>query len=241
MRHLFVILLLTFGLSEKVFSDAGNCVKYDVDIQLIGGQRLRGFVYAGGYEKRFQFKDVSFLDYLKKNNPSDTLHIFKNVRQLKFPTTNEGNEKCVFHFDATTDDNDIKILKKKIKTIKVVSYSVCNNCDVANEETGYYWNGIYPTVITELTKTEIDLLQTKPIATVNFGHDIENNTDGYWMISYSLGYKQADLEKLKNDFLLEADKLLRENKWDVVQDKYKILKNELRKKKIILFKIGYAL
>ena len=241
MRHLFITLLLTFGLSGKVFPDAGNCVKYDVDIQLIDGQKIRGFVYAGGYEKKFQFQDISLLDYLKKNNPSDTLHIFKNIRQLKFPTTNEGNEKCKFLFDATTADNEIKILKKKIKTIRVVSYSVCNNCDVANEETGYYWNGIYPTVITELTKAEIDLLQTKPTATVTFGHDIENNTDGYWMISYSSEYKQADLEKLKSEFLLETDKLLRENKWDIVQSKYRIFKSGLRKKKIILFKTGSAL
>lgn len=241
MRHLFIILLLIFGLFEKVFSDAGNCVKYDVDIQLISGEKIRGFVFVGGYEKRFKFKDISFLDYLKKNNPNDTLHVFKNIRQLKFPTTNDGNERCQFHFDATTVDNDIKLLKSEIKTIKVVSYSVCNNCDVANEETGYYWNGIYPTVITELTNTEIDLLQTKPIAAVGFEHNIEFNADGYWMISYSPGYKQADLIKLKNDFLVEADKLLKENKWNIVQDNYKILKSRLRKEKIIVFKIGYAL
>src|SRR5687768_5059526 len=102
MRHLFIILLLTFGLFERAFSDAGNCVKYDVDIQLIDGQKIRGFVYAGGYEKRFQFKDITFLDYLNRNNSSDTLQILKNIRQLKFPIIGEGNERCTFLFDATT-------------------------------------------------------------------------------------------------------------------------------------------
>lgn len=232
---------MTLGLFEKVFSDAGSCVKYDVAIYLIDGQKIRGFVYAGGYEKKFQFQDISFLDYLKKNNSSDTLHLFNNIRQLKFPITNEGTEDCQFHFDATTSDNDVKILKKTIKAIEVLSYTVCNNCDVKNEETGYYWNGIYPTVITELTKSEIDLLQTQPIATISFGHEIENNTDGYWMISYSADYKQADLEKLRNDFLIEADRLLKENKWNIVQDNYKIFKNGLRKKNIVVFKIGSAL
>jgi hypothetical protein len=201
MKHLFIILLLTFGLFEKVFSDAGNCVKYDVDIQLMDGQKIREFVYTGGYEKRFQFKDVSFLDFEKKNNPTDTLHLYRNIRQLKFPKISDGNEECQFYFDATTTDNYLKILKKKIRTVKVLSYTVCNNCDLADEEKGYYWNGIYPTIITELTRTEIDLLETKPVATVSFGHDIENNTDGYWMLSYSIDYKQAELEKLKNDFL----------------------------------------
>src|SRR6267154_5761601 len=240
MRHLFIILLLTFGLFEKVFSDAGNCVKYDVDIQLIDGQKIRGFVYALGYEKRFQFQDISFLDYIKRNNSTDTLHVYKNIRQLKFPTTEELNRNCEFRFEATTTDNYLKILKRKIKIIKVISHTVCNNCDSTNEETGYSWNGIYPTIITELTKAEIDLLQTKPVGTVNFGHDIEGNTDGYWMISYSPDYKKDDLEKLMKDFLRETDKLLREHKSDIVQVKYEILKTKLRTKKIILFKIGYA-
>jgi hypothetical protein len=241
MRHLFIILLLSFGLFEKVFADAGNCVKYDVDIQLTDGQKVRGFVYALGYEKRFRFQDISFLDYIKRNNPTDTLHVYRNIRQLKFPMMEEFNRNCEFHFDATTPDNYLKILKKKIKIIKVVSHTVCNNCDNSNEETGYSWNGVYPTIITELTKAEIDLLQTKPFAIIGFGHDIENSTDGYWMISYSSDYKQADLEKLKNDFLTETDKPLTENKWDIVQGKYKVLKSGLRKKKIILFKIGYVL
>jgi hypothetical protein len=241
MRHLTIIFLLTFGLYNQGFSDAGNCAKYEVDIQLTDGQKIKGYVYVLAYELKFKFQDNSFLDYLKRNNSPDTLYLYKSIHQLKFPITKEGTEKCEFHFNATAADNEIKILKKTIKAAKLISYSVCNNCDSPDEKNGYYWNGIYPTIITELTKTEIDLLQTNPIATISFGHNIEDNTDGYWMISYSSNFKQTDLEKLKNDFLLDADKLLRENKWDIVQGKYRIFKSELRKKKIILFKIGYAL
>lgn len=239
MRHSYIILLLTFGLFEKAFSDAGNCVKYDVDIQLTSGQKIRGFVYAGSYETKFQFQDISFLDYLNKIIRSDTLYVFKNIRQLKFPTTNYGREKCEFHFDAA--DESMRIPKKEIKEAKVVSYTVCNNCDVADEKEGYYWNGIYPTVITELNKTEIDLLQTRPLATIAFGNGQSDSADEYWMISYSQEYKQADLEKLKNDFLVEAGKLMRERKWDAVQAEYKALKDKLRKKKVVLFKIGFAI
>jgi len=241
MRYIIISILLSFGHAESVFADVGNCIKFNVDIQLTDGQRIMGFVYAGGYEKRFEFKDISFLDFLKTNNPSDTLHVYTDIRQLKFPTAKEGTENCQFHFDATTSENDLKISKKTIKTIKVISYTVCNNCDNPDEKEGYNWNGIYPAIITELTKTEIDLLQTMPKATVNFGHDIENNTDGYWMISYSSEHSLIELEKIKNEFLLEADRLLKENKWDIVQVNYKTLKNRLRTKKVILFKIGYAL
>jgi hypothetical protein len=232
---------LTFGFYNQGFSDAGNCVKYEVDIQLTDGQKVKGYVYVLAYELKFKFQDNSFLDYLKRNNSPDTLYLYKSIHQLKFPITKEGPGKCEFHFNATTADNEIKILKKTIKTAKLISYSVCNNCDDPDEKNGYYWNGIYPTIITELTKAEIELLQTNPNATISFGHDIENNTEGYWMISYSSNFKHTDLERLKNDFLLDADKLLRENKWDIVQRKYKIFKSELRKKKIILFKTGDVL
>src|SRR5688500_6462091 len=144
MKHTIIITLLTFLISYKVFGDVGDCVKYKVVIQLNNGAKITGFVYVGGYEKRFKFQDISFLDYIKKF-PSDTLHVYKNIRQLKYPVTNEGIENCVFRFDATTDDNHVKILKTLVKEINVNSYATCNNCDVADEENGYYWNGISPT------------------------------------------------------------------------------------------------
>jgi hypothetical protein len=237
MRHLFIILLLTFGLFEKVFSDAGNCVKYDVDIQLIDGQKIRGFVFAGGFEKRFQFKDISFLDYLKKNNPTDTLHVFKNIRPLKFPTTNWGREKCEFHFDAATTNNIIKISKKKIKIIKVVSYTICNNCDIADEENGYNWNGLYPTVITELTGEEIDLLQTVPVTSLSFLLD-ENIYESYWITSYNEDYKTEKLIELFKSFQTSAAKLFKDNKADKVQSVYNTFKATLRAKRVIVFKTG---
>jgi len=240
MRHLLIILALTAGLFEKAFSDGGNCVKYQVDVQLTDGKKIRGFVYVGGYEKKFQFKDILFLDYLRKNDPSDTLHIFRNIRQLKFPSTEELSQNYEFRFDATTTDNCLKIVKSRIETINVISYTTCNNCDIKNEEQGYYWNGIYPSVITELNKSEIDLLQTKPVAKIFFEHGIKNNHDGYWIISYSLDYKQAELDKIKGDFLKETNKLLNENKWRTVQDKYAALKTGLRTKKLIIFKIGFT-
>lgn len=241
MRSVFIILLAFFGLLDKAFCDAGHCVKYYVEIQLVDGRNLSGFVYVGGYEKRFEFKDISFLDYYNRNNPADTLHVYNNIRQLKFPTSNYQSERCQFHFEAASADNERKLLKKDIQAIKVVSYTVCNNCDLADKENGYYWNGIYPTVITELTKAEIDLLQTEPIAAINFGHDIKYNTDLYWMLSYSSAYQLTDLEKMRKEFKAEADELLKENKWDIVQSKYKVLKTELRMKGVIIFKIGEAL
>lgn len=236
MRLLILITILILGLYKPVFSDAGHCAKYDVELQLIDGQKISGTVYVLTSELRFQFKEISFLEYLKRNNSPDTLYVYKNIRQLKFPNTSQGINQCHFYFNATTKDNEFKILKKTIKTARLISYSICNNCDNPDEKNGYYWNGIYPTIITELMQTEIDLLETTPIATVNFGHNIRNNTDRYWLISYSQKYKETDLEDLKNEFLFATDKLLKTSKWSIVQVKYEMLKNELRKKNVILFK-----
>lgn len=232
---------MTFGSFGTAFSDVGNCVKYEVDVGLNDGRIVRGFVYVVGYERKFTFTDITFVDYLKRSNPTDTLVLYKNIQRLKFPTLTRAPGECEVLFDAATPDNVTKILKSKIKRIKVVNYGVCNNCDVADEKTGYYSNGIYPTVIIELTKSEIELLQTKPLALVGFGHDVDDNTDGYWMMSYNPQYNQAELEGVRNDFLLETNKLLKENNWDKVQVRYRTLKNELRQKQIVLFKIEFAL
>lgn len=242
MKHLFITLLLTFGLFAKTFPDAGNCVKYEVAIELLDGQKIRGAVYSVGYETKFHFKDILFLDFERKNNPTDTLHVYRNITQLQFPTayTNRNGGMCQFYFYATTDDNYLKISKKKIKKIDVLSYGVCHSCDLADEVNGYYWNGLSPSVITELTKTEIDLLQTKPACAINFWHDVEHTPYGYWMISYSTDYGLTDLERLKKNFLDPSDKLLRENKWNIVQANYEVFKEELRKKKIIIFKTTFT-
>jgi hypothetical protein len=231
MRHIIIILLLTFGLFEKAFTDVGNCVKYEVDVGINDGRVVRGFVFVAGYERKFTFTDITFLDYLKRTNPTDTLVLYKSIRRLKFPALTRAPGECEVHFEAASPDNVIKIFKGKIKVVKVIRYGVCNNCDIADEKTGYSSNGIYPTVIIELTKSEIGLLQTKPLAQVGFGHEVDNNTDGYWMMSYNPQYNQTELEKIKNDFLLETDKLLKENNWDKVQVRYGTLKSELRKKK----------
>ncbi len=238
MRHFLLILLLTFALFEKVYSDAGNCIKYDLDLQLMNGKKIRGFMYELGYQRKFQFKDISFLDYINKSHGYDTLAIYKNITQLKFPVIDNENRECHFQFNATTVDNFIKIPISKIKTVKVLSYTVCNNCDLAEEKEGYYWSGIYPVVITELVKTEIDLLQTKPTSSISFGFDTDN--EGYCMISYSSSYKRTNLEKLRDDFLVDINKLSKENNWKIIEKKYQVFKNRLREKKIIIFKMGYA-
>ncbi len=224
------------GMHSKAFPDAGNCVRYEVAIQLADGKKLNGFVYLVSYEKRFEFRDITFLDYLNRVSPSDTLIVLQNIRQLNFPIINDG-QKCQFHFEATPSEN--KILKKSIKSIEVLSYRTCNICDLEDLENGYYWKGIYPVVITELTKSEIDLLQTTPIATINFSHG-DQNTEGYWIASYSVEYRQDDLTKIKDSFLVEADRILKVNGYNALTSAYKRWKNDLRKKKVIVFKFGYA-
>lgn len=238
MRHLFAI-LLTFGSFGKVFSDVGNCVKYEVDIKLTDDTNVRGFVYAVGYEVKLEFNDVTFLDYIKRNYP-DTLKVFRNVRRLKYPKLTRAPGECETLFDAVAPEDLLKILTKKIKSIKLINIGSCHNCDVVNGKIQYGSNGIYPTVITELTKAEIDLLQTNPLATVGFGHNLDDNTT-YWMMSYDEHYNQTQLERLRDEFLEETDKLLKENNWDKVQTRYRSVKSELRKAKIVVFKMEFAL
>lgn len=237
MRILTVAILLTFVLHKKGFCDAGNCARYEVEIQTSDGQSVRGFVFVVTYDILFQFKGNELLEYLKRNNSPDTLYLYKEIQQLKFPVTGIGSEKCYLLFNAAPKENEIKILKNAIRAARLIAYTTCSNCDVADEKNGYYWNGVIPTVITELSGAEITLLQTKPVASIRFEHDeVEGYWDSYWMISYSPDHDLAMMKKLKDDFLTETNRLFKANKIDAVRTLYRAFKANLRNKGIVLFK-----
>lgn len=243
MRSFLIILssLILFSSSNPV-RDAGSCVKYQIITELTSGKQVKGWTYVGGYDMRFKFDTISFLSYLNEINSLDTFNVFQNIRSLKFPITDDGRHPCQFYFDAVAPENVTPIDKSTVKSIQVLSYTTCNNCDEADEKIGYYWNGIYPVIITELTKTEIDLLQTKPVAQLGFGHGGEwDVTSFYWMVSYSKAYTQLELQKIQEMFLANEEQLFKQRKGNVIRERFFTLKKDLQKKNIILFKVEYAL
>lgn len=236
MKHLLIGLLLTTGISVR---DAGNCVKYKATFETKSGQKHTGYTYIANYTPTINFKEISFWEYIKKE-PLDSVYLYKNVRQLRFPFTQGPQESCIFRFDACAPEDQLIISKKNIKHATMISYGVCNTCDI--KDGNYFWNGMFPTIITELTKKEIDLLQTQPVSNLYFDHGyLEFRADGYWMISYSADYPLEKINAIRDKFLKGDKELYNNNQWHVMESRYRELKKELRQKNIILFKIGYAI
>src|SRR5687768_11621652 len=98
---LIAAILLAMILSYESLVDVGFCVKYEVEVALNSGQKVQGFVFAGGWEKKLTFNAKEFLEYHDAEGRRDTLEIYTNIRQLKFPV-DEPTQSCPVRFDAAT-------------------------------------------------------------------------------------------------------------------------------------------
>jgi len=242
MKFVLTLFLIT-GLCYKTFADLGNCVRYEIEIQKADGARLKGFVDVGGYELRLKFAGDSFSEYVLSYAYNDTLLVYKNIQELKFPVDPDAlpQGRCQFHFAATPVENTVKIPKKEIKSARMISYSTCHNCSSKDEKQGYTWQGFSPNVITELTQSEIDMLQTAPIASLRFGYgDVNLSLSGFNIISYSKSMGKPELEIVRNEFLDESREYLKKNDYPAELKRYQLLKAELRKKKVVIFRTESA-
>ena len=236
-----IILILTISLLiGKVCADGGNCVRYQIGITILNGDYIEGFIYENNYQPKFEFDSLTIKDFILQNchDKENKLTVYLNVKELIFPKLIEFIQDCDFHLNATSSDNIIKIDSKDIKEIKLIEFNTCHNCDKYDLQDGFYWVGIYPNVITELTKNEIDLLQTEPISTNDFYYPIDEYSL-FKVLSYNDSVDTETLKKLCDEFLQSLKIDFDENDFEMINKKYDIFKHDLRTKKIIVFKIGF--
>jgi len=240
MKKIILILAITL-LVGKLYADGGRCVRYQIGITLINGDYIVGFVYENSYEPKFEFNDVSIKDFIIKKsiNKGNKLTIYLNVKELIFPKLPNYRNDCDFHLNATSIENVKEIDTNDIQEIKLIEFNLCHNCGKYDLNDGFYWAGIYPNVITELTNNEIELLQTNPISTNAFSFPIDEYSV-YKVISYNNAFDTAMLKKLCDDFLQSLENDFEKNNWEIINKKYSLFKQESRAKNIIIFKIGFS-
>jgi hypothetical protein len=220
-------------LSYESSVDVGFCVKYEIEVALNSGQKVQGFVFVGGWEKKLTFDAKEFLEYHNAEGRRDTLEIYTNIRQLKFPVY-EPTQSCPIRFDAATEKDMQNVPKTVISEIKVLRHLKCNECD----DPEYHWSGMQA-VITELSDKEISMMQQKPVAIISFTRGIDFFTEIFWIISYSSDHTQVQLEKIKHDYLEVTNKLINENKPHAAH--YQKMKSTLQEKGVIVFRVDTAL
>lgn len=230
---LLTAILCALALSYEAPVDVGFCIKYEVEVMLNDGKKVRGFVFTGGWEKKLTFSGKEFLEYHDGNGRRDTLEVFTNIRQLKFPVYHES-QPCAIRFDAATKNDVRKVSRQTISDVKVINHFKCHSCD----DKDYHSNGLQ-LIIEELSEKEIAMLQQPPVATISFTHEIQFYTQIYWIVSYSPVHTQAELEKIKQEYLTVTNKLIEDNK--PYTDHYKKMKSTLRDKGVVVFQVDTAL
>jgi len=240
MKRIFLILLFSL-LATELYADAGNCVRYEIGITLLNDEYIQGYVFKGGYNPIFDFKELSFKDYVLENclYQENKLSLFLNIRELVFPNFSEYKRDCDFRLNAASPMDLRKIDPSNIKEVKLIEFNICHKCDKYDLEEGFYWNGIHPIVITELVDKEIDLLQTKPIATNSFQYRI-NEYATFYVLSYNDSIDSESLKNLCNKFLMSLESDFDNNDLEMIEAKYDSFKKALRKKDVIIFQIGFA-
>jgi len=239
MKKIISTLIITL-LIGKLYADGGNCVRYQIGITLINDNYIEGFVYENNYQPRFKFDDINIKDFIFQNclDKENELTVYLKVKELIFPKFPNFRHDCDFHLNGTSPDNLRKINSKDIKGIKLIEYNTCHNCDKYDLKDGFYWVGIYPNVITELTNKEIDLLQTEPVSTNDFYYPVDEYSS-FKVLSYNDSIDSDKLKKLCDDYLQDLQQEFDKNNWEIIHKKYDTFKQELRTKDIIIFKIGF--
>jgi hypothetical protein len=216
----------------RLWADGGNCVKYKVTIYLNTNKTITGFLLIGSYEPRFEFKDLSLIDYIKSLH-RDTLELYTEIKELVYPTTNYS-PNCDYHYDAISIKAVIKVSPNDIKSIDLLGYSGCNKCDK-----DFYFSGLEP--IFELNDKEIRLLQSKPIADSSFSYNAEMNPNLIWIISYNKDYGKDKIGQIWFEYFNQVKPYIEKENWKPVIKNYLDLKNRLRKLDIIVFEIIYSI
>ena len=208
MKNIFFTFLITLQ-AGYMYADSGNCVRYQVGITLENGEYVEGLIFHQNFGTKFKFDDISIKKYLIDNSTERKveLTIYLKVTELNYPILPDFRPDCELHFNAVAPD-DIKIINPEtISNIKLIGFNTCNNCDENNVNSGFYWIGVYPNVITELTAKEIDQLKNKPYGSAYLTYP-NDGTFGFKILSYNTSIKTDDLKVLCNDYLKKSDTTL---------------------------------
>ncbi len=234
-----IIALLLFLSHLTIYADLGNCIRYKAKFELKNGQNVEGyFTYATYDTLSFTFTDEAFQKFIDKlfiqNN--DTLFLFLQLQSLIYPKPQyQGDFR--FPLQAVVSNDIIKITKKDILVSHFLECLLPNGWKLNKENLGFYY---CQWVIDELKQKEIDLLQQKPNAQLIVSNPSEYQD--YYLLSYNFKIAENELKLLK-ERLISLNKIRLDckesNSFICYQREYLKIKQELRKKDVILFTLVY--
>lgn len=233
MKHLFFSLLLglIIVLSIDVRAGGFKCNSYLIEFT-VKSEIFRGHYLTGNNEQGVPFQQESFLNHFMNlaQYGTDSIEIYTKIETLAYPKLVLNTlDSCDFKLTCAYPNHIIKLKVNDIRAVKLIDVFPCGVCDPGNKLEGYYWNGIGNSVITELTASEIELLnKEKPEATHDFTFGIEDAATCYVM-NYNRQMSIAEFESICE----KVKKAVKENSYDH-------LKEQLRSKNIILMRLYFT-
>jgi len=231
-KQLTFLVYIVFQLN-LIYGGGWTCQRFKLEINT-ANETITGYIELG--DKFRDCKENEILNYINENYkpPYDTITLYDTIYNLNYPTMRGYKLTAILKQDIS------KVAVADIKNINFINKSTCQEWtekrDTNNYEHYYAWIG-HTTPIPELTLNEIELLQTKPIFQKSFVDPLSIYS-GYYVISYA-----DNISKEKIDSIIEKFNDIIKNytddisKYKFLTKEYLKLKNELRKKKIIIFKI----
>ncbi len=222
------ILILVSGFDIK--AGGFKCVNYLIEFTLTNDTIIKGYYLTGNYRELFHFQEETFKDYLRNYTKYGTysITIYTKIEILDYPSVYSfDTDSCDFKLSCAYPDNVIELKIDKIKSVKLKGISPCAVCDIDNKEEGYYWNGIMPEIITELTAEEIELLkETKPISECEF--NFAERFSACCVLNYNSSIDEVDFTRLCESI----EKRL-------MTEPYTQIKADVRNKGIIMIRLDF--
>jgi hypothetical protein len=234
-NHLSLIIILTFQFSS-IFGGGWTCQRFKLLIET-KTDTIIGFVEFGDNFRNYD--DNEIIKFMNENYkyPHDTITVYDTIYNLNYPTMRDYKLTAILRQDVS------KIAIDKIENIKFIYKSPCQEWtkkrDINNYEYFYAWIG-HTMPISELTFQEIELLKGEPKYSSSYGDPLSEYS-GYYILSYADNVLKEEIDKIVNKYKeailnYSGDK----PKYIFLDETYSNLKNDLRKKQIIIFRIDYV-
>jgi hypothetical protein len=219
-RTTVIIFLLTSFFLGFTIPDGGDCARFYGKFKLANGEIIEGFVDSGRLDFENAKKDFKrFLSHTEFDiKLFDSIMIYNTVDTLKSIGI-KRMESCDRYFFACPKERTKIIAFEDMKEATMIKVFPCETCN--QKEYPYASGGYFPGILTELNPSEIAKLKSeKPVNRLNM--ELDQLTTIY-LINYNSVLSTVQIEKLYVDFSKKSD--------------YETIKEEFRKRNIILFTI----
>lgn len=241
LAHLFVIALVF--VSQEVSSDAGNCVRYGVELKFQNNEKLEGFIQIHSYNPMIKNDSEKLFD-LVTNGRAKEIVLFKRIYTIEYPRFFPQSETPPYGFklSASIIEETQTIPVNSIEQLDLLGISLCEHGDFPKASgSDAFLVQYHAHVIRGFTKEEIQRMQSRPIGSMICEDSISSESyQTIYLLSYNNEIGEAKLKEFCSELLLDKDPNIKyptPEFYERRRSQYRVKKESFRHKKIIVVTI----